>query len=160
MTSFCFVAVYFLWQAHVHANKSCSVMCSTLCISRQTCFYLMFILDPTERLTPVDFPSFCNSGSEVKWSTACANISQISALCPGRGQSCSKARGPKIYRLSGKPWLSGRFLFCQYGFRLGFFVVCQACFWVLCGYWSGLLRTSADKASLPFCHLGDFSEKQ
>ena len=42
-----------------------------------------FILDSTERPTPVDFPSLCNPGSEVKRSTACADISQISALSSG-----------------------------------------------------------------------------
>lgn len=117
----------FLCRRSYIANKSCSVMRNALCICSRTVFILCFnvIPDPTERLTPVDFPSLCNSGSEVKWSPACANISQISSGC---GQSCSKARGPKIYRLSGKPWLSGRFLFCQYGSRLGFFVICQVFF--------------------------------
>lgn len=38
-------------------------------------FFLMIFF--TERFTPVDFPSLCNSGSEVRWSTACANISRI-----------------------------------------------------------------------------------
>lgn len=156
MTSFCFVAVYFLSQAHVHANKSRSVMCNALCILRQTCFYPVFILDSAERLTPVDFPSFCNSGSEVKWSTACANISQISALSPGCGQSCSKARGPKTYRLPGKPWLSGRFLVCQCGFRLGFFVVCQACFDSFVATDQGCCVRQQTKPVCRFCHLGDF----
>lgn len=52
------------------------------CISCQTVFILClnFILDSAEGLTPVDFPSLGNSRSEVRWSTACANISQISAV--------------------------------------------------------------------------------
>lgn len=96
-----------LLQMYVYANKSC--MCNALCIS-QTLFVdgFNFILYSTERLTPVDFPSLCNSGSEVKWSTACANISQISALSSGCGETCRKARGAKKYRLTGKPWLSAQ----------------------------------------------------
>lgn len=69
-------------------------MRNTLCISL-TLFVHCVNLIPysTERLTPVDFPSLCNPGSEVKWSTACANISQISALSSGCGEACSKAGG-------------------------------------------------------------------
>lgn len=62
--------VFFLSLAHPCMQIKAALSCvNTLCISQTAsipCFN--FVLHSTERITPVDFPSLCNSGSEVKWS--------------------------------------------------------------------------------------------
>lgn len=91
---FCFMAVCFPLLAFIHANNSCSVMCNAVCICSQTVFILCFnvIPHPTERLAPVDFPSLCNSGSEVK-SGMCQHLSVLGVVNPAAEPEVPKYTG-------------------------------------------------------------------
>lgn len=71
-----------------------ALSCVMLCICSQTVFILCFnvIPHPTERLAPVDFPSLCNSGSEVK-SGMCQHLSVLGVVNPAAEPEVPKYTG-------------------------------------------------------------------